>query len=374
MNKGLHLTLMIGSVKAEPVPQSVIEALTDVQVTSAATSQSGFQLKFTLGKRSAVAQQLLPSGYFDPRRRVIIAVTVNGTTHVLMDGVITKQDVSPSDEAGASTLTITGLDLSALMDFIDLTGIPYPALMPAAIVGLILAKYAVFGVVPLPIPNIIPLVVTPLEKWNTQQGTDLAYISALGSRVGHVFYIDPGPSPGISTAYWGPEIRYGSPQPAVSINMDSGGNVDSLTFSYDGLTREQLLISILEKNTKIPIPVPIPEVTLLKPTLARDTAKTLRTRQLGNVAKFGIAEAAQLALAVLAGSSDAVTASGQLNVLRYGHVLKPRQIVAARGGGDYYNGLYYVKSVTHNIKRGQYTQSFSLARGGVGSTIQRVTA
>ncbi len=372
MNKGLHLTLMIGSVKAEPVSQPVIEALTEVQVTSAATSQSGFQLTFTLGKNSVVSQQLLPSGYFDPRQRVIIVATVHGTPHVLMDGVITKQDVSPSDEAGASTLTITGLDLTALMDFIDLTGIPYPAMPSAAIVGLILAKYLVFGVIPVPIPSVIPFLVTPEKGWNTQQGTDLAYIRSLGTQVGHVFYVAPGPSPGMSTAYWGPETRYGSPQPALSINLDAGSNVESLGFSYDGLARQQLLVSVMEPITKIPIPIPIPEVTLLKPTLAIETAKTLKTRQLGNVAKFTIPKAIQLALAVLSGSSDAVTGNGQLNVLRYGHVLKARQIVSVRGGGTNFDGLYYVKSVTHSIKRGEYTQSFSLARGGIKSTISRV--
>ncbi len=64
--------------------------------------------------------------------------------------------------------------------------------------------------------------------------------------------------------------------------------------------------------------------------------------------------------------------SGQLDVVRYGHVLKARQKVAVRGGGAYYDGLYNVKSVTHNIKRGEYKQSFTLKRGGVGSTIDTV--
>ena len=68
-------------------------------------------------KGSPLAQSLLPSGYFDPRRRVIISVTTNGEQTVLMDGVITKQDVTPGAMPGQSTLTVTGLDLTALMDF-----------------------------------------------------------------------------------------------------------------------------------------------------------------------------------------------------------------------------------------------------------------
>jgi hypothetical protein len=31
--------------------------------------------------------------------------------------------------------------------------------------------------------------------------------------------------------------------------------------------------------------------------------------------------------------------------------------------------LYYVKSVSHSIKRGEYKQSFSLQREGLGSTL-----
>jgi len=77
-------------------------------VTSAIGNQGGFQLKFTLGKNSTL-QQMLVSGFFVPRTRVIIAVTVNGSTEVLIDGIITKQDVTPNIAAGKSTLTITGL-------------------------------------------------------------------------------------------------------------------------------------------------------------------------------------------------------------------------------------------------------------------------
>jgi hypothetical protein len=373
MNRGLYLSLMIGGTKAEPVPQPVIEALTEVQVNASATSQSGFQLKFTLGKRSVIAQRLLPSGYFDPQRRVIVVATVKGTPHVLMDGVITKQDVAASSDAGESVLTITGLDISVHMDFVDLTGIPYPAMPPSAMVALILAKYAVFGVVPLVVPSLISQIENPLEKLKGHKGTDLAFVRSLATSVGHVFYIDPGPSPGTSTAYWGPEIRHGSAQPALTVNMDAASNVESLTFAYDGLASRQYVATILNEELKFPIPIPVPNVTLLKPTLARESAAIMKTQNI-RVAKFKPAQAAQIALAAMAGSSDAVTGSGQLDVLRYGHVLKPRQLVAVRGAGDNFNGRYFVKNVTHNIKRGSYTQSFSLARGGIKSDISRVAS
>ena len=45
-----------------------------------------------------------------------------------------------------------------------------------------------------------------------------------------------------------------------------------------------------------------------------------------------------------------------------------------RGAGLAFDGLYYVKSVTHTIKRGEYKQSFTLARNGLISTLPRVPA
>lgn len=373
MNQGFYLSLRIGAMSADPVPQEVIDALTDAQISSTVGSQSGFQLKFTIGKNSMIGKTLLPSGYFDPRRRVIVTVTVNGSPSVLMDGVITKQDVTPSNVPGQSTLTVTGLDISALMDFIDLTGIPYPAMPLFAIVNLVLAKYAVFGVIPLVIPNVISLIQNPLERFQKQQGTDYQYVKLLAQRYGHVFYMDPGPQPGQSIAYWGPELGGFFPtQSALSINLDTATNVESINFSYDGMVAKQYIVTILEPNSKIPIPIPIPNVDVLKASLARHAPTPLKSQVLGEMSNKSFGEAALIILGALVKSADAITGSGNLDVLRYGHVLKARQKVAVRGAGAYYDGLYNVQSVSHNMKRGEYKQSFTLKRGGVGSSIDKV--
>ena len=79
-----------------------------------------------------------------------------------------------------------------------------------------------------------------------------------------------------------------------------------------------------------------------------------------------------IGLAKVAQSSEAVTGQGELNVLRYGRVLKARQLVGVRGVGLAFDGLHYVKSVTHKIKRGEYKQSFKLSRNGLISITPRV--
>ena len=315
----------------------------------------------------------LLAGLFDPTVRVIIVVTVNGTAHVLMDGVITRQDVAPGQGAGESVLTVTGLDLTALMDLVDLTGVPLPPGVPvSAIVAMLLAKFAPLGIAPKAIPSVLEFIKNPLEQLPVQQGTDLKFIEGLASAVGHVFYLEPGPVPGVSTAYWGPEIRAGVPQPALSVDMDAATNVESLSFTYDGLAKTLPIVHVQPPRSKVPFPVPVPDITALHPPLAAKPALRLRTQPLCNTAKHDPAEAMLLGLAQAVRTADAVTGTGQLDVLRYGHVLRARQLVGVRGAGLVYDGFYYVRSVSHTIRRGSYTQNFSLARDGLISNTPRV--
>ena len=57
---------------------------------------------------------------------------------------------------------------------------------------------------------------------------------------------------------------------------------------------------------------------------------------------------------------------------RYGGVLRARELVGVRGAGPAFDGLYYVQSVTHKIKRGEYKQNFTLTRNGLVSTVATV--
>ncbi len=377
MLKGFYMTLMVGPVIPVPVPQSVLDALQSVKVmtTSEPRAQSGFELTFNLSNNSPLHTIfLLTGGSLPPVMRVVIVVTVNGTPEVLMDGVITKQQVSPGSDAGHSTLTITGLDLTAVMDLIDFDGFPYPAMPAEARVAIMILKYAVFGLIPLVIPSILIDVPIPIERIPRQKGTDFNYINDLADEVGYIFYIKPGPVPGVNTAYWGPEIKVGVPQPALNINMDAHTNVESLSFDFDAERKVLPVLFIQNLITKIPIPIPIPDITPLNPPLGLIPPLPKHIEFITGTAKLSPIQAALIGLAKAARSSDAVFGNGTLNVLRYGRILKARELVGVRGAGMAFDGLYYVKSVTHNIKRGEYKQDFSLARNGLISTLPKVPA
>jgi len=373
MLKGVNLQLYIGPAVPIPAPREVIEALEQVQViVTGGDTQSGFELTFTLSKRSPLQTLfLLTGGNIIPILRVVIVAVMGGNTEVLMDGVMTHHEVRLGT-GGKSTLVVKGKDLSALMDFIELDGIPYPAMPPVVRVLAVLAKYAALGVIPLTIPSVVEDLPIPIERIPRQQGTDYAYVKQLAFEAGYVFYMDPGPVPGTSRAYWGPEIKVGPAQPALNTDMDAHTNVESLSFSFDKEAKEMPVVFIQNQATKIPIPIPIPDITPLNPPLGAVPPLPPKIKFLDDTAKLSPLGAVMTGLAYASQHADAVTATGSLNVVRYGRVLKARQLVGVRGAGAAFDGLYYVKSVTHNIKRGDYKQNFTLVRNGLLSTVPQV--
>ena len=373
MLKGINLTLMVGPAVPIPVPQEVLDALTSIQVTSNTDGPSGFQLTFNLSNRSPLHTIFLLSGGSPiPLIRVLIVVTIGGVPEVLMDGVMTNHQVAPGSDAGHSTLTVTGEDLSRVMDYIDFSGIPYPGMPPEARVAIILAKYMFLGIVPLVIPSVLIDIPIPVNRIPRQQGKDLAYVKSLAAEVGYVFYVDPGPVPGSSIAYWGPEIRIGVPQPALNINMDAHTNCESLSFSFNSEQKTLPILFIQNQETKVPIPIPLPDFTPLSPPLGAIPPIPKNIDPVTGTAKLSPVRAAIIAMTKAARSSDAVTGQGSLDVLRYGRILKARRLVGVRGVGTAFDGLYFVKSVTHNIKRGEYKQSFSVVRNGLVSITPQV--
>jgi hypothetical protein len=366
---------MIGPAVPVPASADVMNALTSIEVTSKSEGRSVFQLQFTVDKNSPLLTLfLLASGMQIPLVRVVIFVTINGSPQVLIDGVMTDHQMAPGGEGQSPVLTITGEDMMRVMDYIDFTGIPYPAMPPEARVLLILAKYAVFGVLPLVIPSIMIDVPIPIDRIPIHQGTDLAYVQKLADDVGYTFFVKPGPAPGTSVAYWGPDVKVGVPQPALNLDMDAYTNVESLHFSFNADSATLPLVYIQEQYSNVPLLIPIPPITPLNPPLGLIPPIPKQFPIIAGAGKLSPIEAILIGLAKAAKTADAVTATGALDAIIYGSVLQARGLVGVRGAGTPFDGLYYVKSVTHAIKRGEYKQNFTLARNGLVSTIPKVPA
>jgi hypothetical protein len=374
MLQGVDLSLKIGPVPMA-APREVVEALVQVKVEDGSGgTQSGFELTFELPARSPLRTLFLLTGGGNlPLMRVVLVVTINGHARSIIDGVTTLVETQPG-EGGVARLVVKGKDLSALMDTIELSGLPFPAMPPSVRVLLILAKYAAFGVVPMVIPSLNDIPPLPTNRIPQQRGTDYAYVKRLAEQAGYVFYLEPGPTPGTSKAYWGPEIRVGTPQPALTTNMDAQTNVERISFRFDKARKWMPIVTFQEPISKVPITVPIPDVTPLNPPLGLVPPLPPQIAKINDTGHLSAPEAIAAGIAFVGRNSDSVFGNGTLDVGKYGRLLESRSLVGVRGASLPFDGLYYVTNVTHEIQPGSYKQSFALARNALISTLPSVPA
>jgi len=366
MIPGITLSLMMGPGVPLPAPREVVAALQSVKVISeTSATQSGFELVFAVMKNSPLASLfLLGGGSVLPIFRVLLVATLGGTPEPLIDGVVTQTQFAPGSGGAPATLTIQGKDLSAAMDILPFDGLPYPAMPPVARVLLVLAKYAFLGIIPKTIPSLDepPL---PTDRIPRHHGSDLAYVKRLAEEAGYIFRMEPGPTPGTSFAYWGPDIHVGLPQPALTVDSGHADNVEQLSFRFDKEGTEIPIVYIHNALTKAPIPVPIPGSIPFLPPLGAVTPLPPKLTPLRNTAHLSPIGALVRGFAYAAQHSKAVTGSGTLDVLRYGRTLKAGAPVGVRGVGLPFDGLHYVNQVTSNLSRDGFKQDFSLQRSGL---------
>lgn len=366
MIRDLAMTLMMGPGVPVPAPRMVLDALQSVKVVSeTGATQSGFELSFHIDRNSPlVSLFMLSGGAAVPFFRVLVIVTLSGKAETLIDGVATQTQMAPGSGSTPATLTVQGKDMSAAMDVLPFDGLPYPAMPPVARVALVCAKYAFLGVVPMPIPSLEEPPI-PTDRIPRHDGTDLAYVRALAEEAGYIFRMNPGPTPGTSIAYWGPDIRVGLPQPALTIDSGHADTVENLSFRFDKEGTEIPIVYIQNQQTRAPIPIPIPGEIPFLPPLGVVPPLPPKVTPLRNTAQLSPVQALVRGFAYAVQHSKAIKGSGTLDVMRYGRMLSAGGTVGVRGTGLAFDGLHYVEQVTSTIDRTSFKQDFNLTRSGL---------
>ncbi len=382
MRLGINLTLLIGENTPRPAPRLLMESLQNVEVTHSDEGYSGFQITFQVGRagrKDLLDYQLIKNPLLKVFNRVILIITLGAIAQVLMDGIITNQQFSYSLTPGGSTFTITGDDVSVMMD-LEEKSVEHTAQDEAIIARVLIGKYAKYGLIPEVIAPSFRDQPTRNDRIPSQQGTDLDYLKAIAKRFAYVFFVTPGLISGTNTAYWGPPLcrdapwRVSTPQKALTVNMESFSNVDSISFQNNALSATAVKGSIQDRKTnKIRS---LQEYNSDRSSLSAQPALAKQAyRQIKQYRETGrdTAQAGARIGAIADQSVDnVVTVTGELDTARYGSLLKARRLVGLRGVGATYDGLYYVKSVTHKISLGEYKQNFTITRDGIGTTRQKL--
>jgi hypothetical protein len=369
---GVHLTILIGPTVPAPAPVTLLEALDKIEVTTSDSERSGFQIVFRAARdlKSPIDFPIVANPLLRPGNRVILVVTIGVTPEVLFDGIITHQQLNPAPRPGETTFAITGEDVTVTMDREE-KNVEHPA-QPEAVIALkIIGSYPQFGFIPEVIPPPSSEIPVPVDRTPVQRATDLGYLVEMAERYGYVFFVIPVPTPGANRAYWGPPPRLGVPQPAISVDLGPATNVNNISFQVN--EGDATLVEGVVQDRQTNASAPVRTFSSTRPPLAAFPG-------LANPALAGVrtyradgSRTATQAMAEAQGETDAsndiVNVEGELDIGRYGGLLKARGLVGLRGVGYTYSGLYYVKSVTSTITRQSFAQQFSLSREGTGSTV-----
>ena len=150
-------------------------------------------------------------------------------------------------------------------------------------------------------------------------------------------------------------------------------NVEQLSFNFDKERKKIPIVFFQEPFTKAPIGVPDPRCHAAQSAARAGAAAAAQDRQTRrhrpSLGPRGVDSAASPMPASTATRCSAPAASTSPSTAGCS---SSRQLVGVRGAGLPFDGLYYVKSVTHEIERGSYKQSFSLARNALVSTFPTV--
>jgi len=372
----IDLGVQIGPGFPPPAPAHIMRALRKVEITQQDSAPCGFQLTFLATITSAgedfdiVADPLLA-----PFNRVLLRTAVNDMPLTLIDGFITHHQYMPVNGPGDSMFVITGEDISVMMDLVDYSR-EFPSLPDAATVAAVLAPWLALGIVPSIIPP--PTALVPIDYVPQQAETDRALLQRLAQANGSLFYITPTAVPFLNQAYWGPQRRDTPPDAVLDVAVGAASTADGFTAQYNALAPETFFgestETLIEPYEAVPIatfestrfPPLAAQPALLQNPLSRRTL--WRDDQLDPVRAL-----AQAQSRTNLSTDEVVTVTCSFQPARLGRVVNAPGIIGVRGTGDAYDGLYYLKSATHEIGMmgdggWDYTQQVTMTREGTGTT------
>jgi hypothetical protein len=349
-----------------PMPAPYFRALREIEVETAVGQASILRLHFDLSRTIFGDFDALVVDLFRPLVRITIRVSAGpGIPLCIVNAYVTETRLAVHD-APAGTLEVMAMDaLGTLMAHVE-QPFPWPNMSDDAIAAAVFAKYAM---IPATFPT--PPLRNELETRTVQRGTDAAIMNQLAGRHGYSLYIQPEPVSGRDIGHFHPPlVPPMPPQGVLSVDFGAQTNMRNFSVMNDMLRPTAVGGVSSDPRSRLPVPILAPASTEmvmgLEPTLARVIPPRIELRYATDTTSPQEEQLAALARATE--SSRSITASGEVDGLKYRRPLFVGVPVLIRGAGRQFSGLYQVERVSHRISRDSYTQSINVWRNAVGLT------
>jgi len=365
---GASLALTIAKA---PMPPPLVDAVQELVVETALDLAGAFSIRFGIGPTAAGDWSILDVDPFKPLAPIGIRVGT-GTVPLpaaVLNGYVTAARTTWA-EGGKSTLEVSGTDLTGVMNLEEKVT-AWPNLPDGAIAAAIFSAY---GAAPLVSPT-PPRLTDPIGT-TMQRGTDIRFLRRLARRNGYECYVKAEQVTGLDQGVFQALSTVGAPSAVLSVAMGSATNVVGLTARYD-MTRPTVTVAAgLDTVTKATQPALAPASLQppmgVEPTLPRllpgagaagGVTPTVLPVDTGD---YTVGELQPHVQAITDRSSYAVVIEATTGI-EVG-VIRPGDLVALRGAGRLFNGLYQATRCRLTIANDRFEQHVTARRNALTMT------
>jgi phage protein D len=323
---------------------------------------STFEVVVSLCRNDNGSWPYLDTKKFKLWDRLRIAATVGSTTDVILDGYISDVHVSTTPQTATLQANFAGVDASFVMNLQPHCKTWPGTLTYEQIAGQILDTYQFKKQIA---PSTALSASTPPPSV-VQRDTDLRFLRDLARRRGYEFYVVG------ATGYFGPPDVTSTPQKLIAVNFGEQTNCSDLHVSVDGTRPTDAVLARQDPDTGEPV-APPPADDSAVPAMGSDDPSTQRGYAVGptrllprSVGPLPASEIPNYIRALMTRNGFGLRATGTLNALRYGAILRAGRPVTIKGLGDDYSGIYYIRRVTHMFSYRTYQMDFEAYRNRTG--------
>lgn len=349
-----------------PMLPPFMGALDGVDVETSVDAASVLRLRFNLSRNFMGDWDPPVADLFRPLVPVTVSVSSGSPLpEVVINAFVREVRQAARGAAAGTTAEVVAMDATATLMALIEQPMPHPNMDPATIATLIFGRYAI---TPLPFPT--PPTRTIADTTTIQRGTDGRMLREMARALAYECYLQPDPITGLDVGHFHPALTAVPPQGVLSVDFGSATNLLDFEVGYDTLRPTAAVSAEADPRSGVPVPAPAlaplspPEglepalMRVIPPRISRPTARDAANP----------AELFRQNQGIVDRSSRALTATGTVDAVKYGRVLRPGLPVLVRGAGRAYSGLWYVTRVSHSISTGAWTQRFSATRNAVGLT------
>jgi hypothetical protein len=304
----------------------------------------------------------LDEAEFGAWQRITVTVTVGSTTDVLMDGYISHIHIEQTPQTATLKATFTVVDVSYIMGLN-----PVCKVWPAGKSYEDIAREIITGDpynLTAAIEDNPPQAGSDEPRSVVQRSSDLQFLRELARRRGYEFYVMG------ATGYFRKPVLTATPQKAIASNFGERTNCGNLQIFVDGTAPIRAVGARIDPYSGDTVVVEATSDCALTPMGATNASSAGPVPPSTIVVRRPPALSEEELKAYLCGviirSSFYLKATGTLNALLYGAILRTRKTVKIFGYGKVYTGTFYVRKVVHTLTPKTYHMEFEAFRNRTG--------